>query len=441
MVPLTMLVLNASMFRVALPTIRTAFDIQADVAAWLVTAFILPYLILMPLYGRLSDGLGKRRLFLLGITVFLVGTAVALLAADLRLLILARVIQGVGLSGVEPLSYAIILELFPANERGRTLGTWNSIGPAASLSGLFLAGLLIDNLGWRTIFGVVLLAGLAALLAVHVLIPSAQRGFVQPGFLRTFDWGGVMLLSAATTTLVVYASSRPITGVEALQDWRLLTITLALFGSFIFWEKRCPTPFVSLNMFAIKNFTQTSFCAGIRMFAMHSIGFLIPLYLADVRALSAASIGIILMFPAVPMLMAIRLGGQLADHWGSRWPIVVGLLVQAGMVAYLALLPYTAPLVLVVAGLVGHSLGAGLSLAPMHRSTMSKITREQTGEASGIYSMIRFVGAVLGIALAGVVLQQGLERSLLPIEAYQTVFWMMAGVVLLGAVVGWRLRE
>lgn len=441
MVPVTMFVLNFSMFSVALPTLRETFALPADLAAWLITAYTLPFIVFMPLYGRLGDGLGKRRLFLLGIVLFVAGTGITLAAGDLRLLVLGRVIQGVGSGGIDPLSIAIISERFPPGQRGRALGTWNSIGPLTALAGLLSAGLVVDHLGWRAIFALILLAGLIALLAVQRLIPPGGRRFVQPGFLRTFDWGGVVLLSAATTALVFYASSRPITGVEALRDWRLLALAVGLFGSFVLWERRRPAPFVALSIFALPNFSRASVTAGLRMFALNGSSFLLPLYLADVHRMSAAATGLWLMLQAGAMLLTMRLGGQLADRRGSRWPIVGGLSVQAGSLAYLAWLPGSASLAPVVAGLIVNGLGAGISLAAMHRATMSRVPPQQTGEAAGLYSMIRFAGTVLGPALAGVVLQRGLERSLAPVAAYQPAFWFIAGGALLGAAVGWSLRE
>ena len=439
--PLMMMVINMSMFGVALPTIRDTFGIRADEASWLVTAYALPNVVFLPLFGRLSDGLGKRRLFLMGILVFLVGTVLNLLAVDAPLLILGRAIQGMGAAGINPLCIAIISERFPQGERGKALGTWNSVGPLAAIFGPFLGGFLVDHTGWRTIFGPVLLVGLLTLFIVQRRIPAMKRSFVQPGFLRTFDWSGVTLLSIATTALIFYTSSRPITGVEPLQDWRLLGVALLLFGGFIILEKQRSNPFVALDIFNIKNFSRASLGSGIRMFTLSSIAFLIPLYLTDVHSLSAATIGVVMTIHAGALLLTMRLGGQLADRWGSRWPVMIGSSVQVGVMIYFAWLPGVVSWGMVVAGLVCHGLGAGLSLAALHRSSMGKIAPEQGGAAAGLYSMFRFGGSVLGVALAGMVLQHGLDRSLSILGAYQLVFGFVAGVAVLGVVIGWGLRE
>ena len=441
MVPMGMMILNLVMFNVALPTMRDTFALPADLTAWLVTAYMLPFVTLMPLYGRLGDGLGKRRLLLIGVSIFSVGTVITLLSTDLRFLIVGRVIQGMGAAGVNPLCIAIISERFPAGERGKALGTWNSVGPIAAVIAPLLGGFLIDNLGWRMIFAPVLLAAVAALLAVKVLVPPAERSFVQPGFLRKLDWGGLLLMGAAIMMLLFYLSSRPITGVEPLQDWRLLAFTILLFTGFIYWERRRANPFVALDIFKYRGFSRASIGAGIRMFTMSSIGFLVPLYLADIYGLNAVSIGIMIMFHAGALFATMRLGGQLADRWGSRWPVIAGSAVQTAMMIYFALLPGSIWLGWVVTGLIAHGLGAGLSLAAMHRAAMGRISPKQTGVAAGLYSMFRFGGTALGTALGGVILQYGLDQSLLTIQAYQLVFWFIAGVAFLGMIVGWGLRE
>ncbi len=442
MVPMLMVILNIMMFAVALPTIRSDFTLQADVAAWLVTAYTGPFMIFMPLYGRLGDGLGKRRLLMIGMTIFLVGTVIALFAPVLWLLIVGRVVQGIGAGGMHPLSMAIISERFSAKGRGKALGTWNSVGPLAGIIAPLLGGFIVEHLGWRTIFFPVIGSALLALLAVWRQVPGADRSFVQPGFLRSFDWVGAGLLGTATISLVFYLSSRPITGVPPLQDWRLLSGSLLLFGGFIWWDKRQASPFVDLGILSSRNFSRASLGVAMRMFIMSgTIGFLMPLYLTDVWDLNAGRVGFILMLHAAALMLTMRLGGQLADLWGSRWPVMTGAAGQVVTMAYFALLPQTAPQSWVIGGLVAHGLVAGLSLAALHRAALSTVRPDQTGAAAGLYNMMRFGGSVVGIALAGVVLQQGLDRSLLVLEAYQGVFWFIAGMALLGVVIGWGLRD
>jgi MFS family permease len=250
----------------------------------------------------------------------------------------------------------------------------------------------------------------------------------------------VLLLALASVSLLFYASSRPITGVAPLRDWRLLILTIVLFALFIAWESRRKNPFVPLKLFNGRTFTIASICAGIRMFTMGGIRFLVPLYLVDMHGLSAASTGIVLTAHAIPLFLMLRLGGQLGDRWGSRWPVVISLSVQTLAMVFLALLSAKTAVWLVMLGVLVQSLGAGLSLAPLHAASMAEVSEAQTGVAAGLYSMMRFAGTVFGTALSGVVLQQGLDQALLPLEAYQISFWFVAGVTVIGAVLGALLR-
>lgn len=440
MVPVVMVIMNLTMFNIALPTIRDLFQIQAEVAAWMITVYTIPFMVSMPLYGRLGDELGKRRLFFVGIGIFMIGTITVLTAVDLPQLMLGRAIQGLGSSGVVPLCMAIISQIFPPAERGRALGTWNSIGPVTGIVGPFLAGLLIDYLSWRTIFGPILLAGLAGAVVIKGQIPGEQK-VVRLHTLRSFDWLGVALLAFAVTTTVCYLSSQTITGVSALQDWRLLILTLCFFSAFIVWERHHKNPYIALSIFSDKTFSRASVCSAIRMFALSSVGFLAPLYLTDVHNLSASATGIILMLHAGALLVTMRFGGQLADRWRSRRPVLAGMTIQVATLIVMALLPASMSVGVVLLVIILHGLGAGLSLAALHRASMSKIPGEQTGTAAGVYSMVRFSGNVLGPTVGGVVLQHGLDQALLPIDAYQIVFWFITGVTVFGVLIGWGLYE
>jgi EmrB/QacA subfamily drug resistance transporter len=440
MAPFALLVFNTSVFEVTLPAIRDVFQIQADVVAWIMTVYNLPFMVLMPLYGRLGDELGQRRLFIFGILMVCVGTIILFGASSLSWFMVGRAVQGAGSAGLVPLCMAIISQVFPAKERGKALGTWNSIGPVTNITAPLLTGVLIDYLNWRLVFTPVVLIGLGAIWMVWKQTP-ANPGRGKPGALRAFDWGGVGLLAGAVTMLMFYLSSQTITGIAPLRDWRLLLVTALLFGLFIVWEKRQTTPYIALDIFANRTFTQASICAGLRMFAMSAIGFLVPLYLADIHHLSAASTGMLLVGHAGALLVTMRVGGQWADRWNSRWPVVAGMAIQVSVMVALAVLPAESPLELVAGSLILHGMSAGLSLAALHRASLGKLPANQAGIAAGLYSMVRFTGTMLGPALGGIILQQGLDQGLSLLEAYQVVFWLTAVVTLGGVLIGWGLEE
>ena len=441
MFPSALMPLLSSMSRIALPIIRDDFQIQADMTAWVASVFTLPFMVLMPLYGRLSDGVGRRRLILAGIAIFTLGTAITIFAPSLAWLMAGRAIQGVGTAGMMPLGMAFISTIFPAKDRGKALGTWSSIGPTTAFLSPLLAGFLVDFSGWRAAFVPPLAVGIIAFAVVYQKVP-AGLSTVRPNFLRTFDWAGVLLLSGGLTLLLFYLSSRPITGVAPLHDWRLLGATLILMTGFVWWERRRRDPFVALNIFRNKLFSLASFCASMRMFTMAGLGFLVPLYLVDVHGLTAAYIGLIAMVAPGTMSLITRLGGQIADRWGSRWPTLIGLGIMGAAMATFFYLPESTSLWVVAGVTAVYGVGAGFTLAAIHRAALSSIDEAMVGSASGLYSMIRFAGAMIGTALAGVLLQNYLDQGLSLIVAYQRVFLFFAGFALVGALTGgFGLRE
>jgi len=441
MTPSLLVGMDQHTFGVALPDIRATFGLDADMAAWASMIYTLPFMTLMPLYGRLGDGLGKRRLLLTGLTLFLLGTVVLLLSPTLPWYMVGRAIQGVGTAGFVPLSIAIIAQGFAPHARGKVMGTWNSIIPLSGLVFPYFGGLLVDAFSWRAIYPAIGLVGIIALFVVQRNIPIFDMRHVDPNFLRKFDWVGVALLSSALVTLLFFTSSRPITGVAGLQDWRLLTLCLLLFAALIAWERQRANPYLNLAVFANLTFTAASLGAGLRMFLMSSSSFLMPLYLTDIHGLSASAIGISLALQAGMLFVISQAGGQIADRWGSRRPVLLSLGGMVVILAALALADMATPVWWIYTLCAAHGLAIGLSLAPLHRSSMQGVADHEAGGAAGLYSMIRFAGQILGVAVAGVVLQRELAQAVAPIAAYQYVFWLYVAVALLATLSGAFLRE
>lgn len=436
MAPSLMVGMDHHNFGVALPMIRAYFGLDADMAAWAAMIYNLPFMILMPLYGRLGDGLGKRRLLLIGMVIFLVGTLFVLFSPNLTWFMVGRVIQGIGTAGFVPLSLAIIAQWFAPAERGKMMGTWNSIIPLTGLIFPYFGGLIVDLFGWRFIYPPIFLTGVLAFFVVRRNVPTLGQQRFDGAFLRSFDWLGVALLSGAMIALLFYASSRPITGVEGLQDWRLLALCLGLFVMLLYWERRRSRPYINLALFHNRTFSAASFGAGSRMFLMSSISFVLPFYLTDIHGLNASMIGIALALQAGALFVTSQAGGQVADRWGSRLPIVASMIGLIGVMIGLALAPANMPLWLLFLLAVLHGLLVGLSLAPLHRASMQGVAPEESGAAAGLYSMIRFAGQILGVAVAGVILQQQLAQAPTAIVAYQTVFWLYVGVAVLATWIG-----
>ena len=438
--PTMLMPLASASTRVALPIIRNDFQLDADVTAWVAAAFVLPFMALMAVFGRLSDGLGKRRMLLAGVAVYSVGTLMTVLAPDLRWLIAGRAIQGVGGAGLTPLAMALIATVYPSGERGKALGAWTTIGPAVAFLTPLVAGFLIDQWGWRASYMPLLFFGILAFVIIYLKVPAGLSTIV-PGFVRRFDWLGAALLAIFLTAFLFYLSSRPITGRMPLTDWRLLFVAVVALLLFIWLERRIANPFLNLQLFANPIFSRASACASLRMFTQSGLSILLPLYLVDVYGLSAAALGGMLMISSGAMALVTRFVGTLADRVGSRTPALIGFAVQASVMLIYSRLSAHTPLWLHGLLLIYYGLGAGAVLVALHRSAMGGLSDEEMGAAAGVYGTVRFAGSAVGTALVGALLQLYLDRAIPVIEAYQSVFFWFILFPVIGFVVGLRLYE
>lgn len=439
--PTMLMPLASASTRVALPLIRDDLQIDADLTAWVAAAFTLPFMILMAVFGRLSDGLGKRRLLLAGVVIYSLGTVLTVVAPGLGWLIAGRAIQGIGGAGLTPLAMALIASIYPAGERGKALGAWTTVGPAVSFATPLVAGFLIDRWDWRAAYMPLLVFCLIALLAVLFKVPPGLS-VILPGFARRFDWVGVGLFSIALTFFLFYLSSRPITGLEPLQDWRLLGIALAAMTGFIYREISHANPFIDLRLFANSIFSLSATCASLRMFTQAGLSILLPLYFVDIYQMNAATLGGMLMISSGAMALITRYVGTMADRFGSRLPAAIGFTIQASVMLIFFGLPSDTPIWIFVVILIYYGFGAGSVLVALHRAAMAGMSEDQTGTAAGVYGTVRFAGAAVGTALAGVMLQAYLNLDISELEAYQNVYFWFTIFPALGffAVLGLKER-
>ena len=442
MFPAIIMPMTGWMFAVSLPTIRDDLGITPDVAAWIATAFTLCFMMMMPVYGRISEGLGKRRLLLWGIAIFVVGALLATFSTNLTMVIAGRAVQGLGVAGLLPLSLALITEVFPPEKRGKAMGLFSTAGPITGVIGPVSAGFIVAAWGWRASFVPALIVALIGFVVVSLLIPSSIKK-VNFSFLGHFDWLGVGLLAATLTGLLFYFSSRPITGVTPLQDWRLGTLTLIFLFLFLRHERRHPDPFIRLGILRNRSLLVGSACASMRMLGMSGgLGFVMPLYLADIVGLPPEHIGFYLMANPGMMIIFVLLGGRLSDRFGSRVLTMTGFTIFAVMMLTFSQLTPETPSWLLIVFLACFGIGAGLMLAALHRAALNDVPEADLGTASGLYSMIRFLGSAAGSAFGGILLQFYMDRSGTGLlDSYQNVFLWYLGFALLGFLAATQLPK
>jgi EmrB/QacA subfamily drug resistance transporter len=398
MLAMLLAALNQTVFATALPTIVGELNGVSQMV-WVITAYILATTIVMPIYGKVGDQIGRRPLLIAAISLFMVGSVVGGLAGDMGMLILARVIQGIGGGGLMILAQAAIADVVPARERGKYMGVMGGVFALASVVGPLLGGWFTDGPGWRWAFWINIPIGVLALLAAifFLKLPRHQHG--RP----TLDWYGMSLIAVATTALVLvttwgggtYAWSDPII-------LGLIAVTVVAAVVFVLVERRTAEPLIPMSLFREPNFVLTTVAGlfiGVAMFG--ALGYM-PTYLQMSFGLEASVAGLAMIPMMGAMLLTSTVSGALISRYGKyKWYPVAGALVIAVALVLLSLMDPHQPL-WVACGYMG-LLGVGLGLAMQNLVLIVQNTFPVTmvGTATASNNYFRQIGATLGSSLVG----------------------------------------
>lgn len=396
------LILNISMFAVALPFIKASLGLKTDTVSWLVTAYSLPAIMLMPVYGKLSDVFGMKKLLLLSQTLIFTGTALFLFSGDHRFFLLGRMIQGCGAAGIAPLCLAAINRAFAEDTRSSSLSRWNAAGPGGFLLGTLTAGILIGITGWKAIFIVVLIICAISSVLTLLFIPGRPKE-LKPLRIRSFDFPGMMLLILFMTSFIFFLSSRPITGRPPFTDLRLLAAAIMVLFFFLYWEKRIKNPLFPLPLFKVPNFSVTSFVMFLYLISIIGIGFLLPLVLTEAAGASPFFISLALMAHSGTAFLVLSFGRQFSSRFHQNTIFKYCFIIQGFC---MALIPFCALSVpeLVFFPVVLHAVATGLTIPLLHNAAVRYVPPGDIGTASGVYIMIHSSGDLIGVAVSGTII-------------------------------------
>lgn len=390
--------LDASIVYIALPVIAGVFAVDPATAGWVSLAYLLVLGSFLLPFGRLGDMYGFRGLFLMGQLLFIGTSALCGLAPGLGALVVCRAIQAAGAGLSMAMSPAIITAAFPPQERGRALGT-NAMAIAVGLAlGPSLGGLLVDALGWRTIFFVNVPLGLAAYAWCRRVIPA-----VRPVGRQAFDWLGAALAFIGLGALLLFASRGGAYGWHG-PVWLLAAVAVSALAGLLVVEGRVREPMLDLTLFRSRTFAAGNTAALLNFMTQYVIVFVTPFFLQRILAYGAARAGVTMTAFPLTVLVVAPVAGMLSDRLGQRWLAFAGSLLCT--VAALALHNLTAQ-----AGpwdvawrLSIFGLGTGLFQSPNNSAVMGAVSRARLGIAGGVLATTRNVGMSLGIALAGLAL-------------------------------------
>ncbi|MFF0587564.1 MFS transporter [Streptomyces sp. NPDC003781] len=423
----------------ALPDLQRQFDASTTAVSWVLSAFLLTASVATALLGRVGDMFGKRRVLIASLAVFAAGTLLAALSDSLALLIAARAVQGVG-SAAFPLAFGIVRDQFPRERVPVAIGLISSTFGIGFGVGLVIPGPIVDALDWHWIFWlglVVILLGIAAVTAFIQESPVTSPGRI--------DWAGVVLLSAGIVALLLAISEGKSWGWTSGGIVGLFVAAVVLLAVFTYAESKVREPLIDLELLRRPAVLTSHITALIIGFGMYGAFTLVPL-LAQTPPeagygfdASVTEAGLFMVPMAVTMLIASPLAGGIGAALGWKLPLVLACLIGAvGFVVY-AGAHDTEWTMYVGSGVLG--IGVGFAFAALANLVVSAVDRSQTGEATGINTIMRTIGGSLGAQVAAsIVASETIPGTRVPAESgYTTAFVMSAialGVATLAALAG-----
>ncbi|MCP4631961.1 MAG: MFS transporter [candidate division Zixibacteria bacterium] len=384
--------LDASIVNIALPTLSRVFSVEINSVSLAVTSYLLVITSFLIVAGRLGDIFGRKKVFLLGLSVFTLGSIICAIAGSFSMLVGARVIQAVGGSMIAGNSSAIITDSFPQKERGKALGFIGTVVSIGLTLGPPLGGLIIEYIGWRYIFYINIPVGIIAIIGCYLQIKPSKP---QNGR-RELDLQGMLLLPLILLSLVLGISYQS-------GDFYFPAISLLIFVilSFIFYrhEVKTKSPLIDFNLLFEKRFLFSNIAGFISYFSLISVIIIIPFYNENILGVSSSQSGkILLALPLVSMFLA-PLAGTISDRIGQRILASAGLIVGALGIFHLTGLDQFSSPGQVAFRLILIGTGFAFFTTPNNSAIMGALPFKQRGLASGMLATVRNLGMAIGVAV------------------------------------------
>jgi EmrB/QacA subfamily drug resistance transporter len=396
-----MTTLDGSIVNIGLPSIARTFHVGVSGATeWIIIGYLVVIAALLLTFGRLADMIGRKPIFLTGLVVFILGSALSGLAPSLPLLILARLFQGIGGALIFSVNVAMITSSFPTHERGLALGLNAVVVSLGVAAGPTIGGIITHFLTWRWIFYVNVPICLLVLLAAWYVYsePRPQRKQHE-----RFDPLGAIVLASGLAALTLGLSFGQEWGWLSAGTLAALGISLVLLSAGVYVEMHVAHPILNLRLVTNRVFAFANISFILCMMALFAPGFLLPFYFEELRGFSTIQTGLMMTPLPVMLAMVAPLSGRLADRFGSRWLSPVGLAIACFGLFLLSQINTQSASRDIIWRLAVIGTGQGLFMSPNTRTMMGAAPQNAQGEASGLLATGRVIGQSMSVALTGTI--------------------------------------
>ncbi len=401
-------VMSTTVVSVALPTIGTDLHATSTDLQWIIDAYVVVYAALLLPGGALGDRLGRKGLFLVGVALFGLGSAITAAASSVEILLAGRVIQGLGPALLVPGSLTIIRGTFEdPRQRAQAIGLWSTASGVALAVGPALGGLIVEHAGWRWVFGfniplAAVLVGLAARFVPHLRrIPAPHR----------FDWTGAVSSTVTVGSLAFAAIEGQTRGWASGEVLAAFVIGTGAGAAFVLWERRHAAPLVDVSLFTRPAFATANLAAFVVFFAFVGAIVYLSAYFQQVQGHSPTSAGVDVAAIGVAYAIATTISGHLVSRIGERIPLVIGLILAGAATLGLLRLQVDTGIGSIWWNFALLGAGVGLCGTPMSTIAMSAVDASRAGMASAVVNSLRQVGQVFGVAVLGALVYAHLPGS------------------------------
>lgn len=409
--------LDQTVVGTALPRIVTDLH-GSDLYTWVVTAYLLTSTVTVPIYGKLSDVYGRKILLLVGIALFLAGSALSGLSQNMTELILFRGLQGFGAGALFPIALAIIGDLFTPRERGRYQGLFGAVFGLSFIIGPFVGGWFTDNISWRWVFYVNLPLGVATLVVIGLVLPNFHPAVATR--VRDLDFLGILFFTAGVVPLLLGLTNKGLTDSQGrLHAWTdpsvggLLLLSVILLGIFLFIESRAAEPIIPLAMFRDRTFSITNLAVFMVSFGMFAAIIFLPRYYQAVKGISATQSGY-MVWPLLVGLIGSSIGTGVLISKVGRYKVILTISMAVLIVGSVLMTRLTANTtdIALWSWMFVMGLGIGPSMSGFTVVIQNTAPRDQLGVATSTLTFLRQIGGSVGLAFAGTLFSQSFTQRL-----------------------------